>query len=35
MTAVGKSVSKKASPKPVEASDLARSEGLEPQTSDP
>ena len=32
MTAVSKSVSKKASPKREEASDLARSEGLEPPT---
>jgi len=30
MTAVSKSVSKKASPNRVEACDLARSEGLEP-----
>jgi hypothetical protein len=32
MTAVSKSVSKKASSERVEASDLARSEGLEPPT---
>ena len=32
MSAVSKSVSKKASPKWVEASELARSEGLEPPT---
>jgi hypothetical protein len=30
MTAVSKSVSKKASPKRIEGSDLARLEGLEP-----
>ena len=35
MTAVSKSVSKKASPKREEASDLARSEDSNPQPSDP